>query len=136
VSRKFVELVFNLDELVSVDWQEHIVRKVIVLAVIRKEDGYHSVCSHHHHHHHCHRHHHHCHRHITLLHCYTVTLLTCVSAIGNAMTLLLITANPIYLSLWRKDLREDKDVMVRHRVPAYVDENLFLSTFSLFSFCT
>jgi hypothetical protein len=40
---KCAELVFNLDELGSADWEDRKIRKVIAPAAVRKEDVYHSV---------------------------------------------------------------------------------------------
>jgi hypothetical protein len=106
--RSFIELVFNLDELGSVDLEDCTIKRVIVPAAIRKEDVYYSMS--------------HCHRHITLL--------ACVSATGDAITPLLITANPIHLSLWSNSFSENEDVMVRRRAPVYVNEDLFFEYIS------
>jgi hypothetical protein len=43
VTGKCAELVFNLDELGSADWEDRKVKKVVASAVVRKEDVYHSV---------------------------------------------------------------------------------------------
>jgi hypothetical protein len=58
------------------------------------------------------------------------TLLACVSAAGDAMTPLLITSTPIRDSLWSRDLRQDKDFMIRRRSPIYADEELFFEYIS------
>jgi hypothetical protein len=100
VAGKFSELVFNLDELGSVDWEDRKVKKVIVAADIRKEDVYHAVSRRHR----------------------PVTLLVCVSAAGDALTPMLITENTILESLWSRGFRPDEDVMVRRRNPAYLGE--------------
>jgi hypothetical protein len=103
VAGKFSELVFNLDELGSADWEDCKAKKVVVPADVRKEDVYHAVSRRHRH----------------------VTLLACVSPAGDALTPMLITGNPILESLWSRGLRLDEDVMVRRRNPAYLDEELF-----------
>jgi hypothetical protein len=46
VSEKCVELLFNLDELGSADWEDREVRKVIVPAGLHKEDAYYPVSRH------------------------------------------------------------------------------------------
>jgi hypothetical protein len=38
VDGKFAELIFNLDELGSSDWEDHKFMKVIVLTAVRRED--------------------------------------------------------------------------------------------------
>jgi hypothetical protein len=103
VAGKFSELVFNLDELGSADWEDCKVKKVIVPADVHKEDVYHAVSRRHRH----------------------ITLLAYVSAAGDALTPMLITGNPILESLWSRGLRPDEDIMVRRRNPAYLDEELF-----------
>jgi hypothetical protein len=75
---KFSELVFNLDELGSADWEDRKVKKVIVPADVPKADVYHAVSRRH-----CH-----------------VTLLAYVSAAGNALILMLVIGNPILDSSW------------------------------------
>jgi hypothetical protein len=91
VAGKFSELVFNLDELGSTDWEDRKVKKVIVPADVGKEDVYHAVSRRHRH----------------------ITLLACVSAAGDAPTPMLIAGNPILESLWSRGFRPDEDVMVR-----------------------
>jgi hypothetical protein len=103
VAGKSSELVFNLDELGPADWTDRKVRKVIVLAEVRKEDVHHAVSRRH-----CH-----------------VTLLACVSAAGDALTPMLATGNPIRESLWNRGLRSDEAIVIRRRNPAYLDETLF-----------
>jgi hypothetical protein len=100
---KCAELVFNLDELGSADWEDRKIRKVIAPASVAKEDVFHPVSRREHH----------------------MTLLACVSAAGNALTPLVIRATQITPSLWSPDVRQDEDAMIRHRIPAYVDEGLF-----------
>jgi hypothetical protein len=108
VTRKFAELVFNLDEFGSADWEDRKGRNVIVHAPVRNEDVYHCVS---------HRQSH-------------ATLLACVSAVGDAMTPLLISANPIRDLVWSKRVPEDEDVMVRRRTPAYSHDELFFEHIS------
>jgi hypothetical protein len=105
---KCAELVFNLDELGSADWEDRKVKKVIAPAAVPKEDVFHSVSRRHRH----------------------TTLLACISAAGDAMTPMLITSSPIRESLWSRGLRQNEDVMVRHRTPAYIDEELFFGYIS------
>jgi hypothetical protein len=100
---KCAELVFNLDELDSADWEDRKIRKVIAPAAVRKEDVYHSESRRPRH----------------------MTLLACVSAAGDAITPMLITTTSIHASLWSRGLRQNEDVMVRRRTPAYSDEELF-----------
>jgi hypothetical protein len=82
---KFSERVFNLDGFDSADWGDGEVMKVTVIAAVPKQDVYHAVSR-------CHRNcHRHCHHHVNIL--------TCVSAVGDALTPILITGNPILESL-------------------------------------
>jgi hypothetical protein len=54
-----------------------------------------------------------------------VTLLACVSAAGDALTPMVSSGAEIPDSIWRTRLRQNEDVLLRHRSPAYIDENLF-----------
>ncbi len=54
-----------------------------------------------------------------------MTILTCVSAAGDALTPLLITKHTIKDSLWETGLRQDEDVMIRIRDPPYISKELF-----------
>jgi hypothetical protein len=108
VAGKFAELIFNLDELGSADWEDRKVKTVIVSAGVRKDDVYHTISRRQRH----------------------ITLLACVSAAGDALTPMLITTNPIRDCLWSRSLRQDEDVMVRRRSPSYIDEQLFFKYIS------
>jgi hypothetical protein len=103
VAWKFSELVLNLDELGSADWEDRKVRNVIVLAEVHKEDVYHVVSRRHRH----------------------ITILACVSAASDALTPILVTGNSIRESLWNRGLHRDEDIVIRRRNPAYLDEALF-----------
>jgi hypothetical protein len=103
IAGKLAELVFNLDELGSADWEARKAKKVIAPANVRREDAHHPVSRRHR----------------------RTTLLVCVSAAGDAPTPLLITGSPIPETLWSRGLRQDEDAMVRHRSPAYITEELF-----------
>jgi hypothetical protein len=100
---KVAELVFNLDELGSADWEDRKVKKVIVPAGVAKEDVYHPVSRRHRH----------------------MTLLSCVSVSSDALTPLVITTSPISGALWRRVLREGDDAMIRHRSSTYITVELF-----------
>jgi hypothetical protein len=100
---KVGELVLNLDELGSADWEDRKPKKVIAPAAVRKEDVYHPASRRHRH----------------------ATLLACVSASGDALTSLIITAAPVRDALWSRGLRQDEDAMIRQRSPAYITEDLF-----------
>jgi hypothetical protein len=100
---KLAELVFNLDELGSADWEDPKAKRVIAPANVRREDVYHPVSRRHRH----------------------TMLLVYVSAAGDALSLLLITGSPIPESFWSRGLRQDEDAMIRHRAPAYITEELF-----------
>jgi hypothetical protein len=99
VAGKCGELVFNLDELGSSDWEVRRIRKVIAPSIVRKEDVYHSVSRRHRH----------------------VTLLTCLSAAGDSLTPMIITGSAIRPSLWSRGLRQDEDVAIRIRTAASLD---------------
>jgi hypothetical protein len=100
---KVVELVFNLDELGSADWEDRKVKKIIAPAGVAKRDVYHPVSRRHRH----------------------MTLLACVSAAGDALTPLVITASPVIASLWSRGLRQGEDAMVHRRSPPYITEEFF-----------
>jgi hypothetical protein len=54
-----------------------------------------------------------------------LALLACVSAGGDALTPMVLTSSPIRDGIWSTGLREDEDVMIRFRGPAYMTEELF-----------
>jgi hypothetical protein len=103
ITGKFSELVFNLDEVGSSDWEDRKPRKVIAPLDVAAGNVFHPVSRKYRH----------------------VTLLACVSAAGDALTPMIISQTPVRDSLWRQGLRQDEDVMVRQRSPAYVNEELF-----------
>jgi hypothetical protein len=100
---KCAEVVFNLDELGSTDWQDRKIKKVIAPAAVSKEDAYHSVSR----------------------RPRQMTLLACVSAARDAVTTLLITTTSVDASLRSRSVGRNEDVMVRRRTPPYIDEELF-----------
>jgi hypothetical protein len=91
-----------------VRWENRQVKKVIAPAEVRKEEVYHSLS-------HQHR---------------LMTLLVWISAVGNALTAMPITFSPIRDSLWSHSPRQDDDVMVCRRSPAYINEDLFFEYIS------
>jgi hypothetical protein len=103
LDRKFSELVFNLDEVGSSDWEDRKPKKVIAPQQISPDDLYHSVQWRYRH----------------------VTLLACVSAAGDVLTPMVISGADIRDSIWRTGLQQNEDVPLRHRSPAYIDEDLF-----------
>lgn len=54
-----------------------------------------------------------------------MTILTCVSVAGDALTPLLITKHALKDSLWETGLRQDEDVMIRVRDPPYISKEIF-----------
>ena len=103
VENKLSELVFNLDEVGSSDWEDRKPKNVIVPRLVSPDDVYHAVSRRYRH----------------------ITLLACVSAAGDALTPMIIVGSNVPDSIWRHGLREDEDVMIRTRQPAYIDESLF-----------
>jgi hypothetical protein len=73
ITGRVAELVFNLDELGSADWDDRKAKKVIAPAGVPREDVHHPLSRRHRH----------------------TTLLACVSASGDALIPLLITGSPI-----------------------------------------
>jgi hypothetical protein len=103
LSGKVAELVFNVDELGSTDWEDRKAKRVIVPARIAEGDLYHPISRRRQH----------------------MTLRACVSASGDAPTAFVITAFPISDALWRRGLRQGEDAMIRHHSPAHITEELF-----------
>jgi hypothetical protein len=99
----FSELVFNLDEVGSSEWEDRKPKKIIAPRSVPADQVFHSVARRYRH----------------------VTLLACVSAAGDALTPMIISGPVIRDSLWAMGLRQDEDAMVRRRNPAYVSEELF-----------
>jgi hypothetical protein len=103
VAGKFTELVFNLDEVGSSDWEDWKPRKVIVPRTVSQDNVYHSVSRRYRH----------------------LTLPACVSAGGDTLTPMVLTGFPIRDEIWSTGLRADEDVMLRFWNPAYMTEELF-----------
>jgi hypothetical protein len=103
VEGKFSELVFNLDEVGSSDWEDRKPRKVIAPRSVSPHDVFHPVSRKYRH----------------------LTLLACVSAAGTSLTPMVLTSCPIRDSLWTTGLRQNQDVLIRFRNPAYMTEDLF-----------
>jgi hypothetical protein len=108
IAEKFSELVFNLGEVGSSDWEDRKPKTVIVPRSVSTDEVYHSLSRRYRH----------------------VTLLACVAAAGDAITPMIISAFPIPASLWAQGLQQDEDAMMRVRQPAYIDENLFSESIS------
>jgi hypothetical protein len=108
VSGKIAELVFNLDEVGSSDWEDRKTRKVLVPASVDSDDVFHPVSRKYKH----------------------MTLLVCVSAGGDALCPMLIVANEIPPDMGDRGLRLDEDVMIRTRNPPYINEQLFFEYLS------
>jgi hypothetical protein len=100
---KCTERVFNLDELGSADCEDRKMKKVIAPAAVRRENVYRSVSRGPRH----------------------MTLLTYVSAPRDAGTPMVITTKPVRTSLWSRSVRQNEDVIICRRTPAYIDEELF-----------
>jgi hypothetical protein len=100
---KVSELVFNRDEIRSADWEDRKPKKTIVPISVQEEDICHQVS-----------------RKFKRL-----SLLACVSAAGDSLTPLVVSANPIPDSLWSNGLHADEDALIRHRSPPYIDECTF-----------
>jgi hypothetical protein len=98
----FSELVFNLDEVGSSDWEDRKPKKVIVPRSVSPDDVYHPVRPRYRH----------------------MTLLACVSAAGDALTPCIFSPSPIPASSWVHRLREHEDAMIWVREPAHIDENI------------
>jgi hypothetical protein len=105
---KVAELVSNSDELGPADWEDRKAKKVIGPAGDAKEDVYPPVSRRHRH----------------------MTLLACVSALGDALTPLVATVSPISDALWRRGLRQGEDASFPHRSPAYITKKLFYKCIS------
>jgi hypothetical protein len=108
IAGQFSELVFNLDEVSSSDWDARKPKKMILPRSVRPDDVYHSVSRRYRH----------------------VTLLACIAAAGDTLTPMIISVSPIPASLWAQDLRQDEDAMLRARQLACTDENLFFEYIS------
>jgi hypothetical protein len=85
------ELVFNLDEVNSSEWDDRKPKQVIVPQNILPDEIYHSISRKYRH----------------------VTLLACVSVAEDVLMPMIISEPPVRDSLWTKSLRQDEDVMIR-----------------------
>jgi hypothetical protein len=109
---KFSELVFNLDEIGFSEWEKRRPKTIIAPRSIPADQVFHSVSR----------------------RCRHVTLLACISAAGDALTPMVISGPPFHDSLWATGLHQDEDVMIRHRNPAYINEDLFSYVYQMYSF--
>jgi hypothetical protein len=109
---KFSELVFNLDEIGFSEWEKRKPKTIIAPRSIPADQVFHSVSR----------------------RCHHVTLLACVSAAGDALTPMVISGPPFHNSLWAIGPRRDEDVIIRHRNPAYINEELFSNAYRMYSF--
>jgi hypothetical protein len=94
VAEKFAELVFNLDEVGSSDWEDRKPRRVIAPRTVSPDDVYHPVSRRYRH----------------------LTFLACVSAGGDALTPIVLTSSLIRDDIWSTGLREEGDVLIRVEV--------------------
>jgi hypothetical protein len=102
VTRKVSELVLNLDELGSADWEDRRAKKVIAPAGFGKEEVYQLVSCRHRH----------------------LILLACVAAAGDALAAFLISVSPIADTLWKGGVRQDEDATIRQRSSDYLTTKL------------
>jgi hypothetical protein len=119
LAKKCWELVFNLDEVNSSEWDDQKPKQVIVPQNILADDMYYSISRRYRH----------------------VTFLACVSVTEDVLMPMIISEPPVRDSLWTKILRQDENVMIRQWNPAYVNKDfcLFLSFSNIrlmYSFCT
>ena len=103
IDGRYSELVFNLDEVGTSEWEDRKPKKVFIDKSMDSDSITHSIF-----------------RRIT-----HITILTCVSAAGDSLMPLLIMKYSIQDSLWKTGLRQDEDAMIRTRDPPYIDRNLF-----------
>jgi hypothetical protein len=103
VAEKFVELVFNLDEVSFSDWEDRKPKKVIMPCTVSPQDIYHPVSRKYRH----------------------LTLLVCVSAGSTALTPMVLTDSTIRDMIWSTGLRQDKDAMIFFKNLPYMTEKLF-----------
>jgi hypothetical protein len=93
VTGRTAELVFNLDEVGSSDWEDRKVKKVIVPAAVDSDAVLHPVSRRFRH----------------------MTLVVCVSAGGDCLCPMLVLGQAIPEDIWPKGLTPDEDVMIRRR---------------------
>lgn len=103
VDGRLSELTFNLDEVGTSEWEDRKPKNVFIDNNLDSNHITYSVS-----------------RKVSHM-----TILTCVSAAGDALTPLLITKHTIKDSLWETGLRQDEDVMIRIRDPPYISKELF-----------
>ena len=103
ITGKASELVFNLDEVGISPWEDKKVRKVIVGKKSGNEVIFHKVNR-------------------NIKH---ITMVNCISAAGDTLTPLIISQASDFTEIWAKGYRQDEDVMLRTRNPAYIDTELF-----------
>ena len=103
VEGAFADLVFNLDEVGSSDWEDKAKRQVYVHVDMPDQEIRHPVSRRFGH----------------------MTLVACISAGGDALIPMLIVKQAIPEEVYIQGLRPEKDVRLRRRDPAYIDEALF-----------
>jgi hypothetical protein len=102
------ELLFNLDEVGASDWEDRKPKKVFVSISLSETEIFHEVSRKFRH----------------------QSLLACVSAAGDSVTPLIINCLHNTESIWTTGLRENEDLMLRFRDPAYIDEEIFFEYIS------
>ena len=100
IDGRYSELVFNLDEVGTSEWEDRKPKKVFIDKSMDSNSISHSIS-----------------RRIT-----HITILTCVSAAGDSLMPLLIMKYSIQDSLWKTGLRQDEDAMIRTRDPPYIEQ--------------
>jgi hypothetical protein len=103
VAIKFAELVFNLDEVRSSDWEDQKPQKVSAHRTVSPDDVYHLFSR----------------RYRQL------TIPACVSTCEDALTGMVLTSSPIRRDISLTSLRDNEGVMIRVRNTAYMPEELF-----------
>ena len=98
------ELLFNLDEMGSSDWEDRKTKKVIVPNEADPKSIFHKTSRKFKH----------------------QTLLSIISAGGDALTPLIITSTNVEKDLNKLGYRSGEDAIFKVRSPAYIDENIFL----------
>ena len=104
IEGRMTELIFNLDEVGSSDWEDRKVKTVLVSSEVESRTVFHSVKR--------------CGKHLSLL--------ACISMAGDCLTPMLITNYKISDEIYEDGLREGEDVLIRHRDSPYMDKNYFL----------
>ena len=109
VEGRMAELTFNLDEVGCSDWEDRKPKSVIIAKNTDSDGIFHSVDRGSKH----------------------ISLLVCVSAAGDSLTPMMITNYEISNEIYEDGLREDEDIMIRHRNPPYMNESLFIEYLQL-----